>query len=49
MCITSPPSRYSKAVLQPDEIAATVLFLASDASNYMPGSEVVVDVGFAKL
>lgn len=40
---------YEHAMLKPEEIAAPVLFLAGEGSNYMLGAEVAVDGGRAEL
>jgi len=34
---------------RPDEVAKAVVFLASDESSYITGSEIFVDVGFAQV
>jgi NAD(P)-dependent dehydrogenase (short-subunit alcohol dehydrogenase family) len=34
---------------QPEDVAAAALFLASDESSFMTGSEMFVDGGFAQV
>ena len=33
----------------PDEVAAAVVFLASDDSNFITGAELFIDGGFAQV
>mgnify|MGYP000142925230 CR=1 FL=1 len=45
MIATNPMKRFG----QPDEVAKTVLYFASDDSSYVTGSEILVDGGLTQL
>lgn len=44
-----PPSTAEQSLMEPQDIAAAVLFLASDESRFMTGSELIIDNGYTSI